>query len=199
MRRGSAFTLVEILLVVAIAGIILAAGLVPLMYTVRLMADTRAAFTLANSERNAVSRITMDARELISINETGVVNLLHGDKLEGESDYLALWTLTPSYAMAPVCAVVFGIPPKSVLNDYEEGLYRWLLSDDKRPSDVTPGDLTPERGRLILRGVKGVRFSAMSGSEWADTYAGGMPQALKVGLEYSDGKDKVYEVWLPKF
>jgi prepilin-type N-terminal cleavage/methylation domain-containing protein len=199
--RGRAFTLVEILLVVGIAGIILAAGLVPLMYTARLMADTRAAFTLENGERSAVSRMTMDARELISINESGVVKLLRGDQLDADRDYLALWTLTPSYSMAPVCAVVFGLPPKSVMgNEYEEGLYRWLLSDDKKPADVTPDDLTPERGRLILRGVKGIRFSALSGSEWVDTYAGGMPQALRVGLDYGDDKDeRVYEVWLPKF
>jgi hypothetical protein len=195
--------MVEIMLVVAIAGIILAAGLVPLMYTARLMAETRAAFTRDNGERAAVARMVTDARELISINESSVVKLLRGDELGegGDRDYLALWTLTPSYSMAPLCTVVFGLPPKSALaGDYEDGLYRWLLSDDKRPVDMTPDDLSPESGRLILRGVKGVRFLALSGTEWLDVYAGGMPQALRVGLDYGEDKEsRVYDVWLPKF
>jgi prepilin-type N-terminal cleavage/methylation domain-containing protein len=195
-----AFTLVEVLVVVGIAGIIVTIGLTPLTYTIKLMSDARTAFIEGNAERDAINRITLDVREVISLNGSGGMRLVHQDKSGEAHDYLMLWTLTPSYTMEPSGTVVVGIPDESVLdNDYDKGLYRWLLSDDKRPNDVTQEDMEKGSRRLILPDVKSVRFSILDGSEWVDEYTGPMPKAFRVLLNYGDdGDEKAYDVWLPR-
>jgi prepilin-type N-terminal cleavage/methylation domain-containing protein len=197
-----AFTLVEVIAVVAIVGIIMLIGIAPLIYSAGLMSETRAAFVEDNRERYVINGIAQDVREIISLGGTSAVRLIHRDDIKGPYDYLMLWTITPSYAMAPVGTVVFGMPPESVLaGDYGEGLYRWLLSDDKRPEAAALEDLEPERGRLILPGVVGVRFSVLDGKNWVDEYTGAMPQALRILIKYDDDskeEEKTYDVWLPK-
>jgi prepilin-type N-terminal cleavage/methylation domain-containing protein len=200
MRK--AFTLVEVMIVVGIAGLIMVVGLAPLAYSVRLMSGTMAAFAAENRERYVINSIALDVRELVINGVSGPFRLYHGDALGGQRDYLFLWTLTPSYARLPLGTVVFGIPQNSVLgNDYQKGLYRWLLSGDLRPDDVDVDDLTPETGRLILAGVENVGFKALYGGEWVDEYSGEMPLGLRISLEYGEdsGKEeKNYDVWLPK-
>ncbi|MDR0615479.1 MAG: type II secretion system protein [Synergistaceae bacterium] len=201
-----AFTLVEVMIVAGIAGIIMVAGIAPLMYSVRLMSETRASFTEESRERTAINRMILDVRDATSAGEPRPFRLLHRDALSGPEDYLVLWTLTPSYSRLPLSAVVFGMPPESVLQgDYEKGLYRWLLSDDKRPEEVTMDDLVPERGRLVLAGVENVEFKVLSDRDWVDEYSGGIPQALRVVLKYGkeadgSGEERVrnYDVWLPR-
>ncbi|MDR1944517.1 MAG: type II secretion system GspH family protein [Synergistaceae bacterium] len=196
-----AFVLVEILVVVGLIGILLSAGIVPVMYSARLLTVARAAFAEENRERFAVNRIILDVREVLTLNETSVVKLTHKDELGGANDRLSIWTITPTYSGAPAGTVVFGTPPRNILgDDYSEGLYRWLLSDDKRPDMAADDDLTAELGRLVLPGVKGVRFSILDGSVWVDDYNGGMPQALRIHLMYGDDEaEKIYDVWMPKF
>ncbi|MDR1019301.1 MAG: type II secretion system GspH family protein [Synergistaceae bacterium] len=197
-----AFTLVEVMIVVGIAGLIMVVGLAPLVYSVRLMSEARAAFTEESRERNAVNAIAQGARELVSNGVSGSLRLLRNGPLEGRKDYLLLWTLSPSYARLPMGTIVFGMPPDSVLgDDYQKGLYRWLLSDDKRPGVINVDELKPENGRLILAGVENVGFDALSGGEWLDEYMGDMPQALRVFLKYGEERgeeEKNYDIWLPK-
>jgi prepilin-type N-terminal cleavage/methylation domain-containing protein len=206
-----AFTLVEIMIVAGISAIIMTAGIAPLMYSARLMSEARASFTEDNRERHAVNGMLLDAREVIASGASRPFRLFHRDAVNGPEDYLMLWTITPSYARLPLGTVVFGVPPDGVLRDgYQEGLYRWLLSDDKRPEEVTMEDLTPERGRLVLAGVENVGFKVLSDGEWVDEYAGMMPQALRIFLKYGEDEDKAdrkgedgerernYDVWLPK-
>jgi prepilin-type N-terminal cleavage/methylation domain-containing protein len=200
MRR--AFTLVEVMIVVGVTGLIMVIGLAPLVYSVRLMSDARAAFTEGNRERGAINAIAQDARELVSNGVSVSFRLFGRDALGGQEDYLLLWTLSPSYARLPMGTVVFGMPPDDILGgDYPKGLYRWLLSDDLRPSEVDVEELKPENGRMILAGVENVGFEALSGGEWLDEYTGDMPQALRVFLKYgsdSGKEEKTYDVWLPK-
>jgi prepilin-type N-terminal cleavage/methylation domain-containing protein len=204
MRPRRAFTLVEVTVVVGIVGVIMLVGIAPLVYSVRLMSDTRAAFAEGNRERSAVNRIALDARAVISLNGIATTRVIHRDELAGPRDYLLLWTITPSYSLEPMGTVIFGVPPGSVLaKEYEHGLYRWTLSDDKHPDAVTIDDnLTSERGRLVLRGVQGVRFSALKDSEWLGEYSGDMPQALRILLRYGDDKDReemAYDIWMPRY
>jgi prepilin-type N-terminal cleavage/methylation domain-containing protein len=203
LRFKKAFTLVEIMVVVGIAGVIMAVGVAPLVYSVRLMSETRAAFNEENRERYAINGVLLDAREIITLNSSGSMRLLHRDEIGMPEDFLILWTITPSYTRSPLGSVVFGAPPKSVLNDeYEKGLYRWLLSDDRRPEEITADDLTPERGRMVLAGVENVGFWALIDGEWVNDYVGGMPQALRIFLKYGDDRgkeEKNYDMWLPKY
>lgn len=199
-NRKSAFTLVEILVVVGIAGIIIVSGITPLVYTVRALTDARQDFMRVNRERSIVNRLFGDIREIVVNQVTSPVKVLNQDKLgDKANDILLLWTITPTYADMPMGTVVYALPQGSVLKaDTPPGLYRWVLSGDIQPDQFVMDDLKPEKARLLLPGVEGVSFSALEDSEWVDNYAGNMPQAFRIVLEY-EKDSRTYENWLPKF
>jgi prepilin-type N-terminal cleavage/methylation domain-containing protein len=198
MKKG--FTIAEILVVLAIAGIIMITGVTPLMYTVRSIRDAQRVFADDNRERNAVSRMTRDMMEAVWLNAPSPFRIMHDDKLEMKnSDYLMIWTKTPSYELNPMGSVVYGIPEDTVLSSLNarKGLYRWVLSADKQLDSITREDLKSEEGRLVLPGVIGVAFSALKDSDWENDYSGAIPRAFRVEFNY-DGTDRTYERWLPK-
>ncbi|MDR1885472.1 MAG: type II secretion system GspH family protein [Synergistaceae bacterium] len=196
--RKKAFTLAEVLVVVAIAGIITVTGIIPLMYTVRALENARDSFSADNRERSAVDRMMTDMRGLVRINASAPFRIMRDDKLEGDADYLMLWTSTPALGMAPMGSVVYGVPERTVLSSQiDAGLYRWVLSGDKQPDVILKDDLRPEEARMILPGVVGVTFQALQGSDWEDDYSGQLPGAFRVTFDYGS-KDITYERSLPQ-
>ena len=200
MKFGRGFTLVEVLIALAIGGIIIAAGIAPLMFTVRTLARARDDFARVNMERSAVTRIFQDAREMNPLNcETPF--RLGKSAVPGMDDdgYLAVWTSAPSYYDLPASSVVWGVPGESVLStEARVGLYRWVISDDTMPRSLDVTALEPESGSLALPDVRSVSFSALDGGEWSDSYEGAFPRALRVSLKYDD-RESVYEEMLPRF
>jgi prepilin-type N-terminal cleavage/methylation domain-containing protein len=198
VERG--FTLVEVLIALAIGGVIIAAGIAPLMFTVRTLARSREDFARMNMERTAVNRIFQDAREMNPLNcETPF--RLGESETPGTDDggYLAVWTSAPSYYDLPESSVVWGVPGEGVFNaETRAGLYRWVISDDMMPRSLDAAALNPESGSLAIPDVRGVSFSALDGGEWRDSYEGAFPRALRVRLKYDDG-ESVYEEMLPRF
>lgn len=197
-RKGNAFTLVELLIVLAIAGIIFSAGIAPLMYTVRIMAKTRDEFYTANRERGVFNRMVQDMREIAHINSSVQVCVIEGEKsIDGENDLLLLWTTTPAYAMQPMGTVVYGLPQKSVLTEeMKPGLYRWVLSQDMTTGEFPFEDLENEAATLMIPDVKGVVMQCIRDIEWEETYDGSLPVAYMVTFKYED-REKTYETWLP--
>lgn len=198
--RKTGFTLVEILVVVGIAGIIIAAAITPLTFSVRTIREAQKNFTANNKERFVINQLFQDAREVIGIQVSAPFKVIHRDGLgDRAGDTLLLWTKTPSYANGPVTCVVYRMSAQSISgSDLPEGLYRWVLSDDKQPDEIEEDDLKGEEGKLVLPGIEGVRFSAMESTEWVDDYAGPCPKALRVTLS-REGNDFIYEGWLPQF
>ncbi|MDR1650756.1 MAG: type II secretion system GspH family protein [Synergistaceae bacterium] len=198
MRRA-AFTLVEIMTALAIAGIIMTAGIAPLLYTVRIISLTRDAYTARNSEKFAINRIFSDAREILRLNMNVCLRIVPSGELGTDSDFLVVWTMTPSYAMRPMGSVVWGIPGMTLGNDaLEGGLYRLVVSGDIPPASVKPGELDFKEGTLVLRGARTIKFSALDGSEWKDEYSGAGPPALRAAIDSGYGEN-VYEETLPVF
>jgi prepilin-type N-terminal cleavage/methylation domain-containing protein len=200
MTAERGFTLVEVLIALAIGGIIIAAGIAPLMFTVRTLARARDDFARINMERTAVTRIFQDAREMNPLKcETPF--RLGKSETPGTDDggYLAVWTASPSYYDLPASSVVWGVPGESVLRaETRAGLYRWVISDDAMPRSLDLAALNPESGSLAIPDVRGVSFSALDGEKWDDSYEGAFPRALRVRLKY-DGGESVYEEMLPRF
>ena len=56
--------LVEMLIVVAITGIVITSGVALLVYTVRLLAEAQRDFKESGAERTAVNRLFSDVREM---------------------------------------------------------------------------------------------------------------------------------------
>ncbi len=199
--RNRAFTLVEILVVVGIAGIIIVAAVTPLTYTVKTIRQAQKNFSASNRERFVINQIFQDARETVNINASSPFRVIHQDELgSNANDTLLLWARTPSYEGRSMTCVAYKMLPKSVLGtDLPEGLYRWVLSGDEQPDAVKEEDLKPEEGKLLLPGLTGIRFSVMVKSEWVDDYEGSSPQALRIVLEKKEGDEVSYEGWLPQF
>lgn len=197
--RRAGFTLMEILVVVVIAGIVITSGVAPLVYTVRLLTEAQENFKASGAERAAVNRFFSDARELSSLHVDAPVKLIHRDKLgSGGNDLLLLWTVTPYYSGLPAGSVIYGIAKDSVVGEeMEEGLYRWTLSKDIPPGKFVEDDLENALPRLVLPGVTGVRFSVLGDMGWVSEYEGRVPKAIRIVLTY-DGREKVYENWLPR-
>jgi prepilin-type N-terminal cleavage/methylation domain-containing protein len=197
-ERG--FTLVEVLIALAIGGIIIAAGVAPLMFTVRTLARSRDDFARANMERTAVNRIFQDAREMNPLNCETPFRLWKSENLVmDDGGYLAVWTSATSYYDLPVSSVVWGVPRESVLDtETRTGLYRWVISGDATPRSIDMGALDPASGSLSLPDVRSVSFSALDGEEWNDSYEGAFPRALRVTLKYDEG-EAIYEEMLPRF
>ncbi|MDR3280342.1 MAG: type II secretion system GspH family protein [Synergistaceae bacterium] len=200
MRRKNAFTLVEIMIALAIAGIILAAGIAPLLYTSRLIASTREEFANANRERAAVGRIFQDVREASLLNSASPLRIVAADTLaSGENDLLIVWTMTPSYTLRPMGSVVWGVAGKSTLNDgLAGGIYRLVISEDIEPASVKREELDFSKAALMLPDAKGITFSALDDSEWKKEYSGASPRALRVTIIHESG-EMIYEDILPNF
>jgi prepilin-type N-terminal cleavage/methylation domain-containing protein len=196
MEPERGFTLIEVLIALAIGGIIIAAGIAPLMFVIRTLARSRDDFARMNMERTAVTRIFQDAREMNPLNCDTPFRLgKFENRVMDDGGYLAVWTLAPSYYDLPASSVVWGVPGESAAR---AGLYRWVISDDAMPGSFDAAALEPESGSLALPGVRSVSFSALDGAEWRDSYEGAFPRALRVSLKYDD-RESVYEEMLPRF
>jgi hypothetical protein len=194
-----AFTVAEILVVIAITGIIAVTGIVPLMRTVRSLDSVRSSFAADSREMVVMDRMLNDMLGIVSVNAESPFRIMHDDKLERNADYLILWTNTPAYGFVPMGSVIYGVPETTILSDtFETGLYRWVLSGDKQPGSVTKDDLKQEEAYMAIPGVTGVAFNALSGSEWKNDYSGTLPRAFRVMFEYGS-MDVTYERWLPQF
>ena len=199
MAKGkNAFTLVEILIVLGIAGIIVSAGVTPLLFTVRTLSDTREKFTDADRERAVFNRIVQDLREAVQLHAASPIRTVKSEELaERPRDALIIWTLTPSYAGLPIGNVVYAVPKEGVFSNSENlGLYRWMIAEDITPETDLQKMLEEEDSQLMLPEVEGFSVQMLRGSEWVENYSGTTPQALRVTFEYED-TEKTYEAWLP--
>jgi prepilin-type N-terminal cleavage/methylation domain len=207
--KKPAFTLVEILIVIGIAGIIMASGVAPLLYTVRMLTGEQERFIASNRERAAFQRMAQDIRENVADKVGTSVRILHNDKLENEAnDLLIVWTYSEVYAQKPISTVVYGIPQETVLREeMADGLYRWVISSDIKPGDVKIEHLEPEYARMLVPGVTGLKLAALEELDWRDDYTGMTPSAFRATFRYGDDLSIVreeedeahtYEAWLPK-
>jgi prepilin-type N-terminal cleavage/methylation domain-containing protein len=201
VRRNTGFTLIEIMLVLAIAAIIMSAGIAPLLYTARMLRASRENFSQANRERSAANRIFADIREITTLNAKEPVVIAKYDDLasSGENDFLLVRTLATANTTAPLTSAVWGVPGKTALrSDFRDGLYRWALSNDVLPGGVSVKALDPSDATLVLPGVSSVSFAALRDSDWTREYRGALPKALRIIFSYPD-RNSVYEELLPNF
>jgi prepilin-type N-terminal cleavage/methylation domain-containing protein len=198
--RNSGFTLAEVMIAAAIAAIIIAAGIAPLVYVSRMISSAREDFSMNNKERSAVNRILRDVREALNIHSEVTVRIVKADDASpGDNGFLIVWTAAGAYTTRPVGSVAWGIPGESVMmREHARGLYRWTVSGDIQPGSVNPSALDPGDALLVLPGVKSVVFAALNGSEWKEDFSGARPKALRVTLGYDKGNVS-YEEMLPSF
>lgn len=180
VRHSSrAFTLVEVMVVVAIAGVLMVSAMAPMIYTVELLRNLQRDYAKTNRERFAVERIFRDARTVIS------AGLAHSFEIQ-KGRALLLWSQAPVFERLPAGCVVFAVVPQGRAPEGKNGLYRWILPSEKSLEEVKPEELDPARGVLLLEGVEEASFSAWKEDAWIEEYQGGVPAALSLNLRVKE-------------
>lgn len=190
-----AFTLVEVLVVLALFGLIAALAFGPSVAIVRGLETARKELAEEQVSGWLMGRMAAELRLSPPTFPGGPgVVLVHRDVLGGTADdRLAYWSDWGGEPGVRAWKVFRPGPGK----DAPGGVYRWVLPPSA-PGEVDWDALDPERGKLIFGGAEALRISILSAEtgEWGDDYSGPRPRGLR--LEVSVGKEEVFrEDWLP--
>ena len=178
------------MLVVGLVGIIAAAALAPLVFTIRSLEEAQQRWGLTNTAA-AVDRIYSDIRRVSPNPSFPTFKIIHKSGFSTEADdRLVMWSAAPKYEGKNVGVVVYKIVTKGVLNNAKPGLYRWVLanvpskstvsgdisgrsaSEPESPMDVNTDELDPKVAKLMLADAVGVKFYVWQGNKWAQEYDG---------------------------
>ena len=185
-RRG--FTLIEILVVVLLAGMVTTLALAPVVFTVRRVVETQAGYADAGALERTLAFIGKDAASALRLAPIALKIEDHRALGGAEDDVLFVASTAPAKQNLPAGTLVYKIDRSGPLReDTPPGLYRWLLPG-KDIAKVDAAKLRGETGQLILPGVTAFGVEAVAGSEREKEYEGGLPAGLVVTL--ARGKDK---------
>lgn len=193
-RRG--FTLVEILVVMALVGVIAVTAFAPIVFTVERLRNLQDGFGRDTALRMAARAVCRDLRIGAPLQGQAPARLVRHDVLGGEEDdLLVFWTGARERMASPLGSLVFRIVRESGEGLPFKGLYRWFLPGVV-PKEVDPDALSSESAELIIPEVTGFRVSFYTSSGWVDEYLGKYPRGVRVRLKRKDG-DYSHVDWLP--
>ncbi len=192
LRKG--FTLVEILVVAALAGLIAVTAFTPLIHTVGVLRDLEGSFGAEAGLRLASARIVGDMRQYQQPPKEPAVRLVRHDRFGGRADdALLFWSVAPLRQGRAAGTVVYRLGGSRA---YENSLMRWILPG-ALPSEINVAALADEEGQLVLQGLDGLRVTLLNGNQWVDEYSGPLPRALRLTLTRGE-VENLYEDWLPQ-
>lgn len=185
-RRG--FTLIEILVVVLLAGMVTTLALAPVVFTVRRVVETQADYSDAGALERTLAFIGKDAAAALRLAPLAVKVEDHRALGGAEDDVLLVASTAPAKQNLPAGTLVYKIDRSGPLReDTPSGLYRWLLPGEDI-AKIDAAKLRGETGQLVLPGVTAFGVEAVVKSEREKEYEGGLPAGLVVTL--ARGKDK---------
>ena len=181
MRRGPGFTLIEILIAMALTGMLTALALAPVVMTVSrvVRAQSGASGTLA-LERAAAFM----GRELAGAVRLAKVSVIVEDHQAfggDEDDTLIVMTASPSRQRLAAGSVVYRLEHEDPLRESQAGLYRWHFPG-KLPEEIDTKDLRGEDGQLVLPGVTVFSVEVPDTTERLKEYKGGLPVGICVAM-----------------
>jgi hypothetical protein len=171
----------EVLLAVALTGLIAALALAPVVYAVRQVVDTETEYSDEAALRRTIVFMAQDVAAGLRLASTvnRVVN--HESLGGGADDTLIVASSAPAKQNLPAGSVVYRVVPESFMTDAVPGLYRWLLPGVS-PQDVEYEKLEAEKGQLTAPYVTGLNVSAFEKPDWVDDYEGALPPGMKFTL-----------------
>lgn len=219
--RLPGFTLVEIMLVAGLTGIIAAAAVAPIIFTVRSLERAQREWGGGAASRKAADGIFLDIRNSIKNPSFSSVKFIHKEGLKIEhDDRLLVWTASPLKINKPAGLVVYRLVEKSVMDkNVKPGLYRWVINENPKSDDIlteddifsgseggsntykTPMDTDPDmlkaaEGKLVMPNADGVLFQVWGDGDWESDWDGDMPSAVKV-IVNAGSVSFDYEEWFP--
>ena len=182
VSRRRAFTLVEVLIVVLLAGIITSLALVPVVFTIRRVVEMESSYNDTAALSRALAFVGQEAAGglrlapvVLRIEERSALGV-------GDDDVLIVASAAPAKQNEPAGSVVYKILSSSLMNEnFVPGLYRWLFPG-VLPEAVNPDALDEEEGRLVLPYAVAFNVEAIVPPDRLDEYSGPLPAGLAMTL-----------------
>jgi len=197
-RINAGFTLIEILLVVAIMGVIASAAMAPLVYTIIRVVEAEEQYNDEEALQRALTLIVKDISEAMRTASDPLMRTFKKEMLGMDDDYSIIVTsIAPARQNLPAGCVVYHIIRSTMFTKLPQGLYRWVVPL-KSPAEIDPEKMEEDEAKLVLPGVTGMKVEILIPPDWSEeAYSGKLPVGLKVSL--ARGEKKVERVeWLPR-
>ena len=197
----SGLTLVELLVAVALMGILAVGAIAPLVLIVRRITDTETLFGADASLRIAASSVVECAKGNLALppKKTVAMKIVRRDTLDGKADdIVAVWGTAAMRQGLPPGSTVYKVAREGILKSktLPIGLYRWFIAS-KTPDDIALDTLPLDSGQLVLEGVDGFSVEVWNAQEWSRTYVGEYPVGLRVTVARKEETSR-YADWLPR-
>lgn len=187
-RRG--FTLIEILVVVLLAGMVTTLALAPVVFTVRRVVEAQSDYSDAGALERTLAFIDKDVAAALRLAPLAVKVEDHRVLGGGEDDVLLVASSAPAKQNLPAGSLVYRIDRGGPMREETPpGLYRWLLPGTDI-AKIDAAKLRGETGQLVLPGVTAFGVEVVAGSERQSEYEGALPAGLVVTVARGEGKDE---------
>jgi prepilin-type N-terminal cleavage/methylation domain-containing protein len=180
--RKRAFTLIEILAVVALTGLVASLTVGPVVYAVRQVTETQEAYSDEAALRRTALFMAQDVAAGLRLARVTMRVIPHEMLGGGNDDTLIVASSAPAKQNMAVGSVVYKLVQRSFMNDKAiPGLYRWVLPG-VLPETVKPAELEEKDGQLAIPYVTALKLSVYRSSEWVSEYEGKLPLAIQITL-----------------
>lgn len=187
-RRG--FTLIEILVVVLLAGMVTTLALAPVVFTVRRVVEAQSDYSDAGALERTLAFIDKDVAAALRLAPLAVKVEDHRVLGGEEDDVLLVASSAPAKQNLPAGSLVYRIDRGGPMREETPpGLYRWLLPGTDI-AKIDAAKLRGETGQLVLPGVTAFGVEVVAGSERQSEYEGALPAGLVVTVARGEGKDE---------
>jgi len=197
-----AFTLIEVLVTVALTGLIAALAFAPVAYVVRQITETEATYSDETAMRRAAMFMAQDVSACLRLADTAIRLVAHKELGGADDDTLIVAGSAHAKQNLAAGSVVYRVVRRSFINERQvPGLYRWILPG-VLPEDVVHDRLEAKDGQLIIPYVTEMSLSVYDPPEWLSDYSGKLPAGMKFVLSRGDkteeGESVEYVFSLPK-
>ena len=180
--RNRAFTLIEVLLALALTGLIASLALAPVMYAVRQLTDTETIWSDETALRRTATFMARDVAAGLRLAPV-VVRTIGRQELGGKNENIMIVaSAAPAKQNQSAGSIVYRTVQKGFMNEsLIPGLYRWLLPG-VLPEDVDPDKLDEKKAQLVAPYITELKLAVFEPPEWVSDYSGKMPGGMQFTL-----------------
>ena len=198
MKR-SAFTFIEVLVVLALVGVMATCAVAPMVHVVSNLRDAQSNWGDRSAVEDSARIIFRDMRSYLQGQNQSYCIIRRRDILGGDGDdVLAVATGSLLKTTLIPGTVVYRLLQEDSLGmrSHIPGLYRWTFPG-KRPDDLDLNLPFPqEEGALVLPYVDSFRVEVYGGRDWLGDYSGSLPAGARITVKR---KGETYGIsdWFP--